>query len=123
MSLGLPPAAPGLANPHRRGIVIVTSPLWFFGSPAVERVDDVVRRHGRVRGEDTNLKVAQFVRLELAVLQVDQKSIDSLDVLVDSNKILGEEAADRSEGALSEARHALARHAHRRGPGPRAGRT
>ena len=37
-----------------------------------------------------HLKVAEFVRLELAVFQADQKSIDRLNLIVHLNEVLGE---------------------------------
>src|ERR1700722_10646736 len=68
---------------------------------AVEGVQHVISGECRVRSQNTNLQILKFVRLKLAVLQCDQKRIQSLNVLVDLNEVLCEETANRREVAFS----------------------
>ena len=100
MGLGQPLAGAGLAHPDCRGVVVVVFALGVVAGAAVECVDDVVGGEGGVRREDANLKIAEFVGLELAVLQIDQESVDGLDVVIHFDEIFGEEAANRGEVAF-----------------------
>src|ERR1700736_827167 len=86
-----------LADPDSGGVIIVTLALGFVLGAAVEGVDGVIGSEGGGRREDANLGVAEFVRLELAVLQADQKRVDSLDTVIHFQKIFGEETADCGE--------------------------
>jgi hypothetical protein len=93
MGLDQPLRGAGLANPHGSGVVVIVLALGLVVSAAVEGVDDVIGREGGVRREDANLQVAKLIRFELAVLQVDQQSVDCLDVIIHFDEVFGEEAA------------------------------
>lgn len=100
MGLDQPLCGSGLANPHGRRVVVVALALGFVFGAAGEGVDDVISRKGGVRREDAHLEVAEFIRLELAVFQVDQESIDGLDAVIHLDEISREEAPNRGEVAF-----------------------
>ena len=91
-----------LAHPGGRRIVVVVLHLGLVACAAVEGADHVVNRKSGVRGEDADLQVTKFVGLEFAMLQVDQKRIDGLNLVVDFNEVLGEEAAYCGEVAFGD---------------------
>ena len=86
-----------MTDPEGNGVVVVVFPLGVVAGTAVEGVDDVIGREGRVRREDANLEIAELVGLHLAVFQPDQQSIRCFDVVVDCDEVLSEKAADRGE--------------------------
>jgi hypothetical protein len=100
MGLDQPSRGAGLTNPHGRGVVVIVLALGLVFRAAVEGVDDVIGREGGVRREDANLKVAELVRLELAVFQADQQGVDCLDVIIHFNEVFGEEASHSGEVAF-----------------------
>lgn len=100
MGLGEPFAGTGLAYPNCRGVVVVAFALGIVGGSAVECVDNVVSGQSGVRREDANLKIAEFVGLEFAMLQIDEESVNGLDAIIHFDEIFCEEAAYSSEVAF-----------------------
>ena len=100
MGLGEPFAGTGLAYPNCRGVIVVAFALGVVAGAAVECVDNVVGGQSGVRREDANLKIAEFVGLEFAMLQIDEESIDGLDAVIHFDEIFGEETAHGSEVAF-----------------------
>ena len=100
VGLNQPLGGTGLSDPDSRGIVVVALALRFVVGPAVEGIDDMIRGESRVRREDANLEIAELVGLELAVLQVNEESVDGLDLVVNFNEIPGEKTANGGEVPL-----------------------
>jgi hypothetical protein len=100
VGLDLPVGGAGLAYPYGDGVVVVVLHLGVVVGAAVEGVDYVVGGEGGVGGEDADLEVAEFVGVELAVLEGDQQRVYRLDLLVDLDEVFGEEAADCREVAF-----------------------
>ena len=101
MGLDQPLRSIGLADPHSDGVVVVVLPLGFVAGAAAEGVHGMVGSESGIRREDADLEIAKLVGLELAVLEIDQKGIDGLNMIVDFNEILREEAADSRKAAFS----------------------
>ena len=101
MGLNQPLAGAMLTDPDGGGVIIVALALGFVLSAAVEGADGVIGGQCRVRREDADLEIAKLVRLKLAVLQVNQKSVDCLDVVIHFDEIFGEEIAHGGEVAFS----------------------
>ena len=90
VGLDQPLRSTGLAYPDGGGVVVVALALRIVFCAAVDGVDDVVGGEGGVRREDANLDVAEFVGLELAMLEGDHKGVDGLDAIVDLDEVFGE---------------------------------
>jgi hypothetical protein len=86
-----------LADPDSDGVVVIVSFPGFVLSTADEGVDYVVGGKGRVRGEDTDLQVAEFIGLKLAMLEGDEEGVDGLDLVVNLDEVFGKEAPDSCE--------------------------
>lgn len=100
MGLDQPLRSTGLAYPDGGGVVVVALALRIVFCAAVDGVDDVVGSERGVRREDADLDVAEFVGLELAMLEGDHKGVDGLDAIVDLDEVFGEEAPDSREVTL-----------------------
>jgi hypothetical protein len=103
VGLHQPLRATGVAYPYGEGVVVEGLDLGAFGL-AGEAAEDVICSDRRVRSEDADLEVAQFVRSEPAVFKEDEGGIECLNAVVDPDVVGGEEAADGTEIAFCKGR-------------------
>lgn len=100
VSLDQPFGGVWLSDPDGDRVIVVVLHLGLVFGATVERVQYLVSGQGGVRGEDADLQVAEFVGLELAVLEGNQQRVDSLDLSVDLDEVSGEEATNSGEVAF-----------------------
>lgn len=102
MGLSEPLRAAGLANPDGQGVVVEGFGFGFAVGVARKAAEDAIRGDCGVRCQNPHLKVAKFVRIQLAVFEEDQSGIQGLNRVIHLDVVRSEEAADGIEIALRE---------------------
>lgn len=102
MGLSEPLRAAGLPKPDGQGVVVEGFGFGFALGVACKAAEDAIRGDCGVRRQDPYLKVAKFVRVQLAVFEEDEGGIQGLNRAIHLDVVRGEEAADGIEIALGE---------------------